>query len=653
MNQRNTPLTRASWRSQRANHKRRYITGFDGLRTLAVLGVIIYHLVPSSLQGGYLGVPIFFLISGYLVTYLLIQEFETHDRINIKSFYERRVKRLYPALVTMLLGTTAYITLFQRSLLVNIRGTVTTNLLYVYNWFEINHGQSYFDRFNGESPFTHLWTLSIEGQFYLVWPLVVLALLLLVRNKFRSMLILLALAVVSAVAMALLFDPNNLNRVYYGTDTRMFAILIGAGMAFIWPAYKLRDDISSAHRMLLDAAGLISLVAVIYMFFTMNGQAPSTYRGGMFWFTILSAVLVGTVAHPGSDMNRILSNPLFDYVGKRSYGIYLYQFPVMIFYEARVKNIGNHPLINSIIEVILIMLVTEASYRWIENPLRRYQYRNTFRDLKRILSNPGSHRIASTISVLSAICLVLTMTGFVQQPAAPKQTALQKTITKRQSEAQKKNAAAAKKQRELAAAESKEKHDKAVAYAKLSKADKATAKYYFLNADELNTSKNTPLTAIGDSVLLDDSGDLQKVFPGAVVDGQVGRQASAMPGVISSLSQRGQLAKNVLVNIGTNGTITQDNADQIIHGLGPDRQIFWVTAHVPTREWQGQVNAMIHKTAKKYKNVHVIDWYTTAKGQSSWFVNDDVHPNNTGNRHFTSLIAKTITKQLNAENGKK
>lgn len=646
MDQWNTPITRASWRSQRAS-KRRYITGFDGLRTLAVLGVIVYHLAPSSLQGGYLGVPIFFLISGYLVTYLLIQEHETHNTINFLSFYGRRVKRLYPALVTMLLGTTAYITLFQRSLLLNIRGTVMTNLLYVYNWFEINHGQSYFDRFNGESPFTHLWTLSIEGQFYLVWPLVVLLLLLLVRNKFRSMLILLAIAIASAVAMALLYDPTNLNRVYYGTDTRMFAILIGAGMAFIWPAYKLRDNITTTHRMILDAAGLASLAIIVYMFFTMDGQAASTYKGGMFWFTVISAVLVGTVAHPGSDMNRLLSNPVFSYVGKRSYGIYLYQFPVMIFYEARIKNIGDHPLLNSIIEVALIMLITEASYRWIEKPLGHYNYGQALQDLKHYFQQPSAHRAMTVVGALAIVCFSLTAVGFVQQPAVAKQTALQKTITKRQAAAQKKNEEAAKRQKALAKAESKKKHDKAVAFSKLTKKEKETAKYYFLNAEELNTGKSTPLTAIGDSVLLDDSGDLQDVFPGAVVNGQVGRQAAAVPGVINDLAAKGQLAKNVLLNIGTNGTVTAQQADQIVHDIGSDHQIFWVTAHVPTREWQGQVNDMIHRTAKKYKNVHVIDWYTYAKGNTSWFVNDNVHPNDTGNRYYTSLIVKEISKQLN------
>lgn len=643
MNHFNTELTRMGLRQQRAG-KRRYITGFDGIRTLAVLGVIIYHLAPSTLQGGYLGVPIFFVVSGYLITYLLIQEFDVSGKIDVLGFYSRRVKRLYPALVAMILGTTAYITLFQRSLLANIRGTVLTNLIYGYNWFEINHGQSYFDRFSGESPFTHLWSLSIEGQFYLVWPLVVLGLLLFVRHKSRRLAILLTVAVASALAMALLYSPNNPNRVYYGTDTRMFAILIGAGMAFVWPAHKLKADIQRNQRLTLDVLGGLSLLALIYLFFTMSGQATSTYRGGMFWFTVLSGILVGTVAHPGSDMNRILTNPVFSYVGKRSYGIYLYQFPVMIFYEAKV-NIGNHPLLNALVEVALIMVITEMSYRWIENPMRHYHYGQLTGDVVRYLQQPRAHRFVNTFGVVAAVLFGLTAVGFVQQPAAAKPTALQKTITARQAATKKQNAAAVKKQKALAAAASKKKHDKAVAFSKLSAADKKLSKHYFLTPEEVLSSKQTPLTAIGDSVLLDDSGDLQDVFPGAIVNGKVGRQAADMKDIITAMAQQGQLAKNVLINIGTNGYVTPEQADDIVHAIGPDHQIFWVTAHVPTREWQNSVNNRIHKTADKYHNVHVIDWYTAAKNQPKWFVSDHVHPNDYGNRYYTSLIAKAVAKE--------
>ena len=222
----------------------RYITGFDGIRTLAVIGVIVYHLLPYRLQGGYLGVPIFFVVSGYLITDLLLQEYEQNRRIDLVGFYERRLKRLYPALVAMVLATAAYITLFQRSLLTGLKDIIWTNFLYIYNWWEIGHGQSYFDRFNGESPFTHLWSLSIEGQFYFIWPLLLIGLLALFKQRKQIFQILLSLAILSGILMAALtIGGASSNRVYYGTDTRLFAVLFGVALAFVWPATKLKPVI--------------------------------------------------------------------------------------------------------------------------------------------------------------------------------------------------------------------------------------------------------------------------------------------------------------------------------------------------------------------------------------------------------------------------
>ena len=635
---------------------RRYITGFDGIRTLAVLGVIIYHLMPASLQGGYLGVPIFFVVSGYLITDILLQDILTRGHVRIWRFLGHRMRRLYPAFVTMLLGTTAYITLFQRSLLTNIRATVLTNLVYVYNWFEINHGQSYFDRFNGESPFTHLWSLSIEGQYYLFWPLVIGILMVIFKKRSRIFWFMMIAAGISAITMAMLYDPANTNRVYYGTDTRMFAILLGSGLAFIWPSRELSADIANVNRVTLDILGGASLVAIIWMFFQMSGQSDFTYRGGMLLFTILSTVLVATVAHPASHLNRVLTNPLFKYVGQRSYGIYLYQFPVMIFYETKVKNIGDHLLLNSLIEVALILVVMELSYRFIENPMRHYDYSRLFIDFKDFLRRPKFNRVTTAIVALTTVLFVITAVGFVQQPSkaeANKKTELQKTIAANSKAADKKNAAALKRQKaaQAAAASSKkvatEKMQTKQAEAKLNSKQKQVAKDYDLKPQVVLAMADTDLTAIGDSVLLDFSSDLQDVIPGAVVQGRVGRQVTEVPGIINSLKSQGQLAHNVLLNIGTNGTITNDQAEQVVKLIGKDRQIFWVTAHVPTQSWQNQVNAQIAKTAKQHANVHVIDWHGRAQNQSGWFAADNVHPNPTGNRQLTNLIANRIAEVNN------
>ncbi|KZU94285.1 Acyltransferase [Lactiplantibacillus plantarum] len=635
---------------------RRYITGFDGIRTLAVLGVIIYHLMPASLQGGYLGVPIFFVVSGYLITDILLQDILSRGHVRIWRFLGHRMRRLYPAFVTMLLGTTAYITLFQRSLLTNIRATVLTNLVYVYNWFEINHGQSYFDRFNGESPFTHLWSLSIEGQYYLFWPLVIGILMVIFKKRSRVFWFMMIAAGISAITMAMLYDPANTNRVYYGTDTRMFAILLGSGLAFIWPSRELSADIANVNRVTLDILGGASLIAIIWMFFQMSGQSDFTYRGGMLLFTVLSTVLVATVAHPASHLNRVLTNPVFKYVGQRSYGIYLYQFPVMIFYETKVKNIGDHLLLNSLIEVALILIVTELSYRFIENPMRHYDYSRLLVDFKDFLRKPKFNRVTTAIVALTTVLFVITAVGFVQQPSkaeANKKTELQKTIAANSKAADKKNAAALKRQKaaQAAAASSKkvatEKMQTKQAEAKLNSKQKQVEKEYDLKPQVVLAMANTDLTAIGDSVLLDVSSDLQDVIPGTVVQGRVGRQVTEVPGIINSLKSQGQLAHNVLLNIGTNGTITDDQAEQVVKLIGKDRQIFWVTAHVPTQSWQNQVNAQIAKTAKKHANVHVIDWHGRAQNQSGWFADDNVHPNTTGNRQLTNLIANRIAESNN------
>lgn len=635
---------------------RRYITGFDGIRTLAVLGVIIYHLMPASLQGGYLGVPIFFVVSGYLITDILLQDILSRGHVRIWRFLGHRMRRLYPAFVTMLLGTTAYITLFQRSLLTNIRATVLTNLVYVYNWFEINHGQSYFDRFNGESPFTHLWSLSIEGQYYLFWPLVIGILMVIFKKRSRVFWFMMIAAGISAITMAMLYDPANTNRVYYGTDTRMFAILLGSGLAFIWPSRELSADIANVNRVTLDILGGASLIAIIWMFFQMSGQSDFTYRGGMLLFTVLSTVLVATVAHPASHLNRVLTNPLFKYVGQRSYGIYLYQFPVMIFYETKVKNIGDHLLLNSLIEVALILIVTELSYRFIENPMRHYDYSRLLVDFKDFLRKPKFNRVTTAIVALTTVLFVITAVGFVQQPSkaeANKKTELQKTIAANSKAADKKNAAALKRQKaaQAAAASSKkvatEKMQTKQAEAKLNSKQKQVEKEYDLKPQVVLAMANTDLTAIGDSVLLDVSSDLQDVIPGTVVQGRVGRQVTEVPGIINSLKSQGQLAHNVLLNIGTNGTITDDQAEQVVKLIGKDRQIFWVTAHVPTQSWQNQVNAQIAKTAKKHANVHVIDWHGRAQNQSGWFADDNVHPSTTGNRQLTNLIANCIAEVNN------
>ncbi|WP_283620757.1 acyltransferase family protein [Limosilactobacillus avium] len=600
--------------------QRQYITGIDGLRTLAVLGVIVYHLLPNVLQGGYLGVPLFLLISGYFVTYQISKHLMQDGFFDILAFYKRRFKRLYPVLIAMLVLTTAYITLFARPLLHHIKAIVLTNLLWVYNWWEIKNGQSYFDQFGGISPFTHLWTLGVEAQFYLLWPLILILLFRILGKKKRVARVVLLLAIASAVEMALLYDPANINRVYYGTDTRAFSLLLGSWLGLTWPLNRLRKNLIQSDINLLNGLGIASIIITIIGFFTLNGQNPATYRGGMFFYSFVGMITTAMILHPGASMNRWMTNPVFTWIGKRSYGIYVYQYPVMAFYE-RAIHVGVHPVINSLIELVIIGVVSELSYQLLEKPLAHYDWTNIRQDLHSIktISLQGGIKMA-----FSVIALGIALFGLSQPDHQPAKTAVQVRIEHNH---------------QLAA-----QHNKQLAEGKKTSTEKSgkLEKKYNLTAQQVKALKNTKVTAIGDSVMADAANSIQELMPQAYVDAKVGRQGSEAPAVISQLKSDGHLNKNVVLNLGTNGAMTKETVNEILSGIGSNRQVYWLTAHVPTKPWQQTVNREIKAAAKKHKNVHVIDWSAESNNHADWFADDNVHMDEQGNIHYTRMVAKAI-----------
>ena len=605
---------------------KQYVTGIDGVRTLAVLGVIIYHLLPTTLPGGYLGVPLFLLISGYFVTLQLVRQMDQTGGIQLTKFYLKRLRRLYPVLIVMLTVTTAYITLFARDLLHNIKSTIATNLLWVYNWWEIGHGQSYFDRFNGESPFTHLWTLGVEAQFYFLWPLILFMLFLILRKRSKIKWTVFILAAASAVEMALLFDPQNINRVYYGTDTRAFSLLLGSWLALCWPIDRLNASLTAHAARILDGVGIGALLITLLGFFTLPGQSSWTYRGGMFFYSLIGMILIATVVHPGSHMNRWLTNPFFTWIGQRSYGIYVYQLPVMVFYE-RVVEIGRHPVINALVECLLILAISEFSYRLVEQPLAHYQWRYLPASIRHWIDFK-MHDWHQWLKVGPVVIICFIALCGLMLPSKPaKKSAVQTRIEKSRQ-------ATAAKNKQIAKGKT----------AKVNVNSKSLQKKYGLTSNQLKAASELKVTAIGDSVMADASQDIQEIMPHAYVDAEVGRQGSATPAVIKDLKAKGQLQKNVILNLGTNGAMDSQTINDILTAIGKDHQVYWITPHVPTRDWEQTVCDQIKQTAKQHNNVHVIDWNQAASSHAEWFGQDKVHMNEQGNAYFTRLIVKTILK---------
>ena len=432
--------------------------------------------------------------------------------------------------------------------------------------------------------------------------------------------VVLLLAIASAVEMALLYDPANINRVYYGTDTRAFSLLLGSWLGLTWPLNRLRKNLIQSDINLLNGLGIASIIITIIGFFTLNGQNPATYRGGMFFYSFVGMITTAMILHPGASMNRWMTNPVFTWVGKRSYGIYVYQYPVMAFYE-RAIHVGIHPVINSLIELVIIGIVSELSYQLLEKPLAHYDWTNIRQDLHSIktISLQGGIKMA-----FSVIALGIALFGLSQPDHKPAKPAVQARIERNH---------------QLAA-----QHNKQLAEGKKTSTEKSgkLEKEYNLTAQQVKALKNTKVTAIGDSVMADAANSIQELMPQAYVDAKVGRQGSEAPAVISQLKSDGHLNKNVVLNLGTNGAMTKETVNEILSGIGPNRQVYWLTAHVPTKPWQQTVNREIKAAAKKHKNVHVIDWSAESNNHADWFADDNVHMDEQGNIHYTRMVAKAI-----------
>jgi peptidoglycan/LPS O-acetylase OafA/YrhL len=349
--------------------------GLDGLRAIAVLGVIVYHLGFGWATGGLLGVGVFFTLSGYLITDILLSAVR-RGRLSLPAFWLARARRLLPGLFLMLIVVTAWVTLIGPHQTSEFRTAALTAAGYVNNWWLIFHDVSYFARFAPPSPLNHLWSLSIEEQFYIVWPFLLLLGIRLVPEasystgvRFRLAGLTLLAAVASGVLMAVLYHPSlDPSRVYYGTDTRALELLFGAALAMVWPSRQLRSGIAPQARWVIDAAGVVGLLTIAVMFWRTGEFSPFLYRGGFALLSLATVLAVAALAHPASRLGPIVGCRPMRWIGERSYGIYLWHFPIIVLTTPS----GSHTteLARATVQVAAILAVSELSWRYVENPVR-------------------------------------------------------------------------------------------------------------------------------------------------------------------------------------------------------------------------------------------------------------------------------------------
>ena len=394
----------------RAARRSRYLPGVDGLRAVAVVAVLLYHADVTWLPGGFLGVDVFFVISGYLITMLMLEEHHRTGAVSVRGFYRRRARRLLPALFVLLLAVCSVAALFYREEMARLRAQVLSALTYSTNWYLIFTDGSYFDSLGRPLALRHLWSLAVEEQFYLLWPLVMVFLLRRFRERLGSIaLIIGALAGASAVWMALLYEPGtDPSRLYYGTDTRLATLLMGGLLAIFWRPSALAHGTVRRHGRVFDLVGLLALAAIVWCFVNTSDTSAALYRGGFAALAVVSALAVAAASHPGTAFGRVLGVGALTWIGVRSYALYLWHWPIYVATRPEVDvPFDGVPLLA--LRLGLTVLLADVSYRLVERPIRRLGWGRWVRRAIRI-GPPGRRRplglVVLGVTVASLVALV-------------------------------------------------------------------------------------------------------------------------------------------------------------------------------------------------------------------------------------------------------
>lgn len=618
--------------------KRRYITGLDGIRAIAVIMVLAYHLKLALFKSGFLGVTVFFVLSGYLITGILISEVEEEGTIDLKNFWLRRIRRLVPAVMSM-----AVVIIFVSAVVNKIIFTkgckdFLASVLGFNNWWQIFNKVSYFEAAGVPSPFTHCWSLAIETQFYLIYPLILLGIYKLVKSRGegrakRGLLfagVTLLLALISVILMIVLFDPQqDASRVYYGTDTRAFSLLFGALLAILWEYRMVPRRLSASVNMVL---GSVSFAVLLVMTIAINGSSNFWYRGGQFVGTILTVLVIYTVSGRKTWLSRFLSNPVLKWIGDRSYSIYLWHYPIILLISKGIKASWWITLI----EIVLSVVLAELSYRFIETPIRHGiigEYLNILR------SRPKSRQekkrqvqVARRSLKVMAGTFVLTVSLILCMIFVPKKNALD-TLQKRESKA-KETGKMTEEQLAKQKANGSESED--------------TICTTDLTDDEILEGLN--LLLIGDSIAVDVTDDFYEMFPNSVSDTKIGRITSLGKQVLDSYIDEKKWEGEGVIFASLSNSPINGELEAIREKIGKDMPLFLTTVRIPHDTFEEESNSKIKKFVEENDHTYLIDWYAASEGHDEYFDADDTHLLSAGAKAYAKCIKEAVLDAYKKEN---
>ena len=575
----------------------RHISSIDGLRAIAVTAVVLYHLGISWIPGGFLGVDLFFVISGYVITRLILDSINQSSALDLRAFYAARLRRIYPGFLFMVVCTIIFIGVWAPEAIKRFLSDLPFALTGTINWLLVARHQDYFETVGRPPLLQHTWSLAVELQFYLIWPIILLGVLKYFGKKNIAR-IALVIAMVSGTTLffvSLQLDQSNaqqISHIYFGTDTHSLGLFLGSALAVSWIPQNLSADIEKRAQDVIDGIGVFGLLGLISTFLFIDESNASLYRIAFPLAGIFGCLVIISLVHPASRFAPIISTAPFRWVGQRSYGIYIWHW--VIFQVTRPSvDLSGQTWALYLARVLLVLALADISLRWVEIPFRQGLVQNWFRGMK---YRSAKVKLRQQISVLTSIIMVLAVTTSISFQAINKTDEIRNQLVQDSGDAQ----------------------------------------------PQQDLGSTTGLWVTGDSVILGIRSKLEAKEHISLINARVGRQAPELLAVMR-VDQTSVPSSPVVFNLGNNNALSEQTVVDIFEIVKNQPQIIVVNTAVP-RAWKDANNAIISKVAANYPNTKVVDWDRISTGRPELFAPDGVHLSPTGSDVYVDLVLSVISK---------